>query len=255
MGSKQSTAVIICHYQQANDLRVSLKSVACQVQPADQVIVVDDGSAVPPDYTNLTSECDGSILLLTNKSNSGGPAIPRNEAVLACQCTHVVFLDAGDVLLPHTLKVMSQMWIDEPIDILYGDQVAWGDEIKIPFLQKAGRFEYRTTNTDNHIYEQMLMNGNQIFFSGSGGPREAFQSHPFNPNQRWEDFDLWLRLAKAGLPFKHTGSIHTFYRIQRGSRSGSRGARILGSKGIKFAHFQKCPFWRWPLWYWKQRFL
>jgi len=255
MSLKQSTAIIICHYQQAIDLRVSLNSVASQLQPADQIIVVDDGSAVPPDYANLTRECDASILLLTKETNSGGPAIPRNEAILACDCSHVVFLDAGDVLLPHTLKVMSEIWIDEPIGLLYGDQVAWGDEIKIPFLQKAGRFEHRTTNAENHVYEQMLINGNQIFFSGSGGPREAFQTHPFDPTQHWEDFDLWLRLAKAGLPFKHTGSIHTFYRIQRGSRSGSRSARIQGCQGIKHAHFQKRPVWRWPLWYWKQRFL
>ena len=255
MNNIPSIAVIICHYQQIDELAKSLRSIACQYHPPDEIIIVDDGSKEPPNIDAICKVYNLPIRLLLNSINNGGPSIPRNQAVSDCRCSHLIYLDSGDMLLPLTLHTLANIWQKTPFAIVYGDQICWGETIKTPFLQEAGRLTRGLARDQNYTYKQMLMSGNLIFLSGSGGPKELFQLFPFDPDQRWEDFDLWLRLAKAGAKFVHTGSIHSFYHIKSGSRSGSKEARIQGCLDIQRKHLRARPAWRWPLWYWKQRFL
>jgi len=250
-----SIAVIVCHYQQPEQLSQGLRSVACQLRTADQIVVVDDGSLPPPKQADLDKLCSTPVTLLLNQHNHGGPAIPRNQAIQACLCSHLVFLDADDILMPHTLEALESVWTSQRSAIAYGDQICWGTEINRPFLQHALRSPADRPPDSMQLYEQLLMGGNRLCLSGSGGPTELFLSHPFDPHQRWEDYDLWLRLAQSGQHFQHTERIHTLYRLQHGSRSGSRRARHRGCQGIQNNHLQSRPRWRWPLWYWKQRFL
>jgi glycosyltransferase involved in cell wall biosynthesis len=250
-----SIAVIICHYEQFEELSQALRSVACQLRTADQIVVVDDGSPHPPKQADLEKFCSTPVTLLLNQHNHGGPAIPRNQAIQACHCSHLAFLDADDILLPHTLGALESVWTSHPSAIAYGDQICWGPEIKRPFLQHALRSSVDRLTGSRELYDQLLMGGNRLFLSGSGGPTELFASHPFDPQQRWEDYDVWLRLAHSGQQFQHSKRVHTLYRLQHGSRSGSRRARHQGCEGIHRNHLQNRAWWSWPLWYWKQRVL
>jgi hypothetical protein len=247
--------IILCHYEQNEQLSQSLRSVACQLRKADQIVVVDDGSLHPPKQGDLEQLCTTPITLILNQNNHGGPAIPRNQAVEACRCSHLAFLDADDILMPTTLKALESVWTTHPSAIAYGNQICWGTGIRQPFLQRALKSSADWSSGSGQLYEQLLMNGNRLFLSGSGGPTKLFVTHKFDPHQHWEDYDLWLRLAQSRQQFQHTDRIHTLYRLQHGSRSGSRRARHRGCQDIKRNHLQNRAWWRWPLWYWKQRFL
>lgn len=250
-----SIAVAVCHYEQPEELKQCLRSITCQLRPPEQILVVDDASHQPPQQSALETLCSSPVRLLLNKENNGGPAIPRNQAVHACHCSHLVFLDADDILMPNALQSMESAWKSNPSAIAYGDQICWGTTVQRPFFQRAMQSPQKWSTKPQEVYEKLLMGGNRICLSGSGGPAALLASHPFDPKQRWEDYDLWLRLAKSGTAFKHTGEIHTLYRLQEGSRSGSRQARHQGCNGIKQKHLSSRAFWRWPRWYWKQRFL
>ena len=250
-----SIAVVVCHYEQPEELKQCLRSIACQHRAADQVLVVDDASDLPPKQSELEALCSSPVSLLLNQQNHGGPAIPRNQGVQACHCSHLVFLDADDILMPNALQSMESAWKHNPSAIAYGDQICWGTTIQRPFFQHAAELAQKWDINPRKVYEKLLMGGNPIGLSGSGGPAALLASHPFDPQQRWEDYDLWLRLAQSGTAFKHTGKTHTLYRLQQGSRSGSRQARHQGCQGIKQKHLNSRAFWCWPRWYWKQRFL
>jgi glycosyltransferase involved in cell wall biosynthesis len=250
-----SIAVVISHYQQHHELIQALKSIACQTRTVDQVIIVDDGSDRAPEQRELEETCNVPISLLLNSRNSGGPALPRNQGISACKCTHLLLLDTDDVLLPHAVQSLESVWNRDSQVIAYGDQISWGPTLNKPFLQKSIPSPSRETCASGRFHNQLLMGTSRVFLSGSGGPTEIFQSHRFDPNQRWEDYDLWLRLADKQFKFQHTGQIHTLYRLQAGSRSGSRAARHQGCIGIQQKHFNNRPPWSWPLWFWKQRYL
>lgn len=253
--SNITISVVICHHEQPEELRRCLRSVSCQLRPADQVVIVDDCSSEPPKKSLLETACNCPITLVLNENNHGGPATPRNQAIDACQSTHLVFLDADDLLMPNTLFGMESIWAENPLAIAHGDQISWGTCTKTPFLQRSFRQQNQDRNPKTkQLYKHLLMEGNQLFLSGTGGATTVFHSHRFDPSQHWEDYDLWLSLAQSGHQFVHTGLIHTLYRIKKGSRSGSRRARQNGCKGIKQKHLMSVAPWQWPLWYWKQRF-
>jgi GT2 family glycosyltransferase len=255
MSKSPTIAVIICHYEQPEGLERSIRSIASQIRPADQIIVVDDGSYHQPEISGLVKQCSSPIQLLLNPVNYGGPAIPRNKAIGVCQCSHLVFLDSDDTLFPYALRNMEQIWQHNPSALVHGDQITWGRNIKHPFLQKGLIIKERSRGIHPNFYEKLIMNGNRIFLSGSGGPKSVFESCQFDSQQRWEDFDLWLRLARSGHQFEYTCQIHSLYRAENGSRSGSKQSRHQGCEGIRQKHLKNRQIWRWPLWYWKQRYL
>jgi GT2 family glycosyltransferase len=243
--------VVISHYEQQEELRRCLGSVMGQTLLPQRIVVVDDGSAVAPKPSQWPQHPDVDLVLLLSEANSGGPARPRNRGVGICCSSHVAFLDADDAWFPGTLAAMAAIWEREPEVVVYGDQVVWGPGLGQPFLQRA----LAQPGTPAHTYRQLLARGNQLFLSSVGGPTGLFQQEPFDPALRWEDFDLWLRLARRGCHFRHSGQIHTLYHLQQGSRSGSRQARHQGCSELCQRHFQGQPWWRWPRWYWRQRFL
>jgi glycosyltransferase involved in cell wall biosynthesis len=250
-----SLAIVLCHYEQHDTLVQAIRSIGCQTRAPDQIIVVDDGSRQQPQESELQNECYAPVNLITLSENSGGPAKPRNQAIASCRCSHLMFLDADDILMPHTLKILASIWESNPSAVAYGDQICWGSGVDQPFLQRAIAATAHEGHPNGWFYQELLMGTRRVFLSGSGGPTKLFQSYPFDPEQRWEDYDLWLRLAQGHCKFEHTGHMHTLYRVQAGSRSGSRAARHAGCIGIKQKHLRNIPTWRWPMWYWKQRYL
>ena len=246
-------AAVVTHFNQYELLKECLASLAMQVRLPDQIIIVDDNSSSLVLLSEVQDLVPGQVTLIQNSTNHGGPAIPRNQGVNACSCSHLVFVDADDILFPQAIQAMQSVWLDYPSSIAYGDQISYGSTQRKPKYQSALRLSSR--NQKENLFKNMLNHGNQIFFSGSGGPTELFQDFPFDQNQQWEDYDLWLRLAQNGQQFTHTRHLHTLYRIQNGSRSGSRQARHAGCRGIKEKHLLGQPIWSLPLWYWKQRYL
>jgi len=247
--------VVITHFNQRQFLDTCIRSLAAQVRLPDEIIIVDDCSSNPPSYSELADLVNAPLLLISSRENSGGPAFPRNLGIAASTSSHAVFLDCDDILMPYTLKVMELVWENNPYAIAYGDQISWDPLHNKLSLQYARRFNRLNKLNINYTYQEFLACGNQIFLSGTGGPVQIFLLNTFDELQRWEDYDLWLRLACFGYAFEHTNYTHSLYRLSQASRSGTRAARHQGCKDIKRKYFAQDPPWKWPFWYWRQRFI
>src|SRR5687767_6191496 len=90
-------AVIIPVYAAAF-LDEALASVVGQVRPADQIIVIDDGSPDPAAVQQAVSRWPGRITLL--RQANAGAAAARNAGIAAAGAEWVTFLDADDRWLP-----------------------------------------------------------------------------------------------------------------------------------------------------------
>jgi glycosyltransferase involved in cell wall biosynthesis len=97
--TSMTVAVIIPTFNHARFLGDSVSSVLAQTRPADQIIVVDDGSTDNPGevVVNLPT------VRLVRQENRGLSAA-RNFGLQWCTTSHVVFLDADDRLLPLALE-------------------------------------------------------------------------------------------------------------------------------------------------------
>jgi glycosyltransferase involved in cell wall biosynthesis len=95
-----AVSVIIPCYNQGRFLAEALESVLAQSRPADQIIVVDDGST--DDTAEVARRYDR--VRCVRQANLG-LAQARNRGLDEATARYVVFLDADDRLRPNALKV------------------------------------------------------------------------------------------------------------------------------------------------------
>lgn len=94
-----TVAVIITAFNQARFLGDAISSVMAQTRPADEVIVVDDGSTDDPATVVVQFE---KVRLIQQETR--GVSAARNAGVRSCKTSHVVFLDSDDRLLPAAIE-------------------------------------------------------------------------------------------------------------------------------------------------------
>jgi glycosyltransferase involved in cell wall biosynthesis len=94
-----TVAVIVPTFNQARFLGDALASVIAQTRPADEIVVVDDGST---DNPAAIAKNFPSVLFIRQENR--GLSATRNTGLRKCTASHVVFLDADDRLLPVALE-------------------------------------------------------------------------------------------------------------------------------------------------------
>jgi glycosyltransferase involved in cell wall biosynthesis len=96
---RPTVAVIIPTYNYARFLGDAINSVLAQTHPADEIIVVDDGSTDDP--ASVVAQFPKVQLI---RHDNRGLSAARNTGLRSCKTSHVVFLDADDRLLPTALE-------------------------------------------------------------------------------------------------------------------------------------------------------
>ena len=104
MSVKNSVAVIIPTKDRPELLDETITSAQQQTQPPAEIIVVDDGSAVPVDDATLRARHGPNIRLLRNPV-SQGLAYSRNRGVEECTADYVIHLDDDDLLAPNAIEI------------------------------------------------------------------------------------------------------------------------------------------------------
>jgi len=101
-----NVSVLIIVHDRPNHLRACLHALALQARPADQIVVVDDGSP-PESATAIRSIIDASTLpieLVTRARDTYCPAAARNEAVRHAQHDYLLFYDCDILAFPDAIE-------------------------------------------------------------------------------------------------------------------------------------------------------
>lgn len=111
-------AVIVPVYNGAKTLARALDSVLAQTYPAEEIIVVDDGSN--DDSARVAADYAPRVQLLRQENR--GVSAARNAGVAAASAEWLSFLDADDWYYPHRLERHARMIERDPtLDFLTGD--------------------------------------------------------------------------------------------------------------------------------------
>jgi glycosyltransferase involved in cell wall biosynthesis len=177
-----SVAVVIPCYNYGRYLAEALRSVLAQTHPADEIVVVDDGSS---DETADVARAFHPQVRLIHKQN-GGLASARNAGARAVSTDLVVFLDADDRLDPAYLERCLSAYV-----------TATGKRFVYTQWQEFGDSSERS-----HFpaYDGALLRDVNFIHASALLPRDVVLSNPYYERIRLgcEDWDFYLGLHERG---------------------------------------------------------
>jgi glycosyltransferase involved in cell wall biosynthesis len=215
-------AAVIPTYNHASVVVEAVESALAQTRSLDEVIVVDDGST---DDTRERLQMFGARITYIYQENRG-LAAARNTGLRNSNSDWVGFLDADDLWLPE--KVQRQIALIERV----GDQVGC---VHTRFWVVSPEFRVLSPVPPLHGSVDLahLVRRNWVGVLTAVVRRDvAIEAGGFDEELRAvEDWDMWLRLALAGVQFAYIPTPLAIYRasessmhwdLQRMEVSGSR---------------------------------
>jgi len=188
---KQSIAVVIPNYNRPRIVADAIRSVLAQNRPADEILVVDDGSREPSEETVRAFGDRVRYLYQDNRGLAGA----RNTGIRETGSDLLVFLDDDDLLEPNHLELLAAALECAPDasvvygDVLYTDLLGWelGLHSRIlPEIRDSSAF------AENALAFRGFPPIHSAMFR-----RRVFEDYGlFNETYPYaEDVEMWLRIA------------------------------------------------------------
>ncbi len=201
-----TVSVIIPAYNQAHYLNLAISSVLEGSYQDFEIIVIDDGST--DNTAHVTQDfLDPRVRYFFQENR--GLSSARNTGISHATGEFLTYLDSDDLFLPEKLTLLVKAINSEPRIGLIAGQAIIIDENNQPL---------------GEIFDQPLpSDGSQLLLGnplhvGSVLLRSEWQKRVglFDQNLRsYEDWDLWLRLARIGCPMGWIAKPVSFYRFHR----------------------------------------
>lgn len=190
-------SVVIPTYNRKPLVTRAIESVLAQTRPADEIIVVDDGSS---DGTEAAlAEQFGSRIRYVAQENQG-VAAARNHGVALARFDLVAFLDSDDVWAPEKLALQVPAMADPGV-VLSATNWAWENAPRADRFGQLGHAQPEAVRTDPAPLLRLChRRGHGLLIQTCLIRRAALErTGGFDPKLRIaEDMDLLFRLAEEG---------------------------------------------------------
>jgi GT2 family glycosyltransferase len=206
-----SVSVVIPAYNAAAHIAGTLQSVLAQTFPDFEVILVNDGS---PDTDALEKALQPYLSRIRYfRQENRGPSSARNLGIRQARGRYVALLDSDDAWLPHHLaRQMEILQKNSELGLVYSNAVHLqkNNLVGVAFqtVLQSGEptldallAERCTVNTSSVVVKLDLLLHAGLFDESM---------------KRCEDFDLWLRLAAAGVCMTYDREIQVCHRLGEG---------------------------------------
>jgi len=213
-----SVTVVIPAFQAASTLDAALASVLGQTLPPTDVIVVDDGST--DGSADVASAWSTRLPLTVLRQPTAGAGPARDRGVAASNSDLIALLDADDVWLPDHLVTLIQTRAGVPDTLVFALGMRWIPGTAL-WNVDPGPLPPPARQLQSILWENFGC-GIALFDRGLydrvGGFRSGFRIG--------EDWDLWIRMVRAGALVKRSSHPTFLYRMSSSSATG--GGRSFG---------------------------
>ena len=211
---KQLVSIIIPAYNAGKYIRGSIKTILEQTYNNFEIIIVDDGST---DNTAqmVRDEYQGDARIKLISQKNGGVAVARNNGIRTAKGEYIAFLDPDDYYLPSKIEKEVKFLQDHPeFDIAYCNVKHFYDDNLNELYQHQGK------TPSGQVFENLL----DGFFGQLNTvliPKRILEKvGMFDENFRdSEEWDMFLRIARAGYTFGFLDEDLVRIRISSGSLS------------------------------------
>lgn len=218
VGEANNRVAVVIPVYAAAFLGEALESVLIQTRPADDVIVIDDGSPDQGGLERALAPWTDRVTLI--RQANAGAAVARNAGLAATSAEWVAFLDADDRWLPDFLaRQLAFLEAHPKVDLVWADATIVGE------TPAAGRtFMSMCPSTGPVTLEGLLAQTCNVLTSTVVARRKlVMEAGLFDPAlRRGQDFDLWLRLVSRGAHASYQQEVLAIRRLHGENLSGTR---------------------------------
>ncbi|HZO37448.1 MAG TPA: glycosyltransferase [Solirubrobacteraceae bacterium] len=192
MTSQPGISVVVPAFNAAPWIGETLATVFAQTSPADEVIVVDDGST---DATLAALDPWRDSLTVIRQDNAGC-GFAFNTGIRAASSEYVALCPADDLWVPQKLEYQrATLAADPAIDVSFGAAVNFGlSEAPYPRPSRIGRLDravlLREMFAANVVPDPSVVVRRDLVLSLGGFVEEV-----------GEDYELWMRAIREGAVF------------------------------------------------------
>lgn len=235
-----TVSVVIPCFNMGAFVEEAVASALAQTRPPLEVIVVDDGSDDAGTQAALERIAAAGTTCVI-RGGRGGVARARNRGIEAARGSHVLPLDADDLLAPEFLeKALGLLEHDPGIAIVGTDAELFGARTGVLTLPRYSR---RTLLSRNLFFATTLFRKSD--WQRAGGYCTGFR-------YGWEDWDFWIALTKSPLQVARIAEPLLKYRIRSTSRDRSmalwqKGAMMLLMLARHWTDYLRSPSALWGL--------
>lgn len=202
----------------------ALASLAAQTLPTFELLLIDDASGA--DLRALGATFPTLRLQLLQNESRIGLAASLNRGLRACRTPFVARMDSDDISLPTRLERQLEWLVQKPQVVLLGTAVRYIDELGCCVSRTFPLTEHEDLRLGLLAYNQFahgsIMAHTEALL-GVGGYDESLEVS--------QDYDLWLRLLRAGKRLANLPEPLYEQRLHDSSASVlRREQQILGAK-------------------------
>jgi glycosyltransferase involved in cell wall biosynthesis len=187
-------SVIIPCYNVAESVLPTLQSVQAQTDRSFEVLAINDGSTDATLSILKGFKADFPMRIVNQENKGLGGA--RNAGIAAAQGEYLAFLDADDIWEPEKLARVRHALAETGADLICHDEYFVQSETILEEHRYGPRMKYLDLLLEGNCLSPSAVTVRREAVTGEGGFSEDRRGHGV------EDYDLWMRLARAG---------HTFY--------------------------------------------
>jgi glycosyltransferase involved in cell wall biosynthesis len=218
--------IITPSYNQGKYLEQTILSVIQQNYPNLEYIIIDGGST---DNSVSVLQKYSDVLAFWTSEKDEGQSDAINKGLKMCSGDIVAWLNSDDWYEEGTLAKVVDCWRKQPFDVLHGDAIF--------FFEFDQNKNFRTNYGTNSSFSRLLRYWSNSQDCNPPQPsvfiRKAIIDQVGMLDRNYHlgmDYDLWLRIARAGYSFRYISDVLSYYRFHENSKSGI---------DVDYRHFHK----------------
>jgi GT2 family glycosyltransferase len=212
-------SIIVPAYNVSNYIGEALNSVFIQDFKDYEVIVVDDGSTDTPQLEKVLDPFRDRINYI--RQDNRGIAAARNSALRVARGELIALLDSDDVWLEGKLTPQIEFMKSGGYDMVYADALLFGDA---PWPEGTTFMDRSPSNGEVTLHALLDNQCTPVVSTVIMRKDIVEQVGNFDEEDRnlTEDYDLWLRMVRAGARIGYQKKVVAKYRYRSDSISASR---------------------------------
>ena len=221
--------VVIPVYNGARWLRECLDSVSDQSMTDWEAVVVDDGSTDDsPAILDAHAQRDSRFRIV--RQSNAGVSSARNQGLAMASTGLIAFFDGDDVMYPESLEKRYDLIRSSGAELVYAGHEFIDESSNVTGLSADSDLQSDPLEV---LYRSPGLAIQTVLAQKSAidkvGGFDTSLTHG-------EDWDLWIRLARAGCVFRYAAFVANGYRVHDVSATANRQAMRRGCLRMLDAH-------------------